>query len=152
MPTYSFKCDKCSLRFEKSLKINENHQIKCQSCGHEVSKLPATGVGLKFSEPTKIPKDIDKAVGKDAEKRWMELEEKKKVKEKIRHDSGSEKLSVDFDGNYQPFSMRVDGQEVSGPEATKYRKEMLNDYLTIKKDPETIKNVPSKEDLSKAGS
>jgi putative FmdB family regulatory protein len=149
MPTYTFKCPSCSLRFEKSLKVNEDHGIPCPSCGVAVNKLPPSSVGMKMAEPTKIPKDIDKAVGKDAEKKWMDYEEKKKVKEKLRKESGSEKLSVDFDRNYQPFAMNVDGQQVSGTEATKYRKEMLNDYLTIKKDPDTIKNVPTKEDLSK---
>lgn len=141
MPTYTFKCSKCSLRFEKSLKLSEDKKVECISCGSETNKMPPTGVGLKMAEPTKIPKDIDKAVGKDAEKRWMEYEEKKKVKDKIREESGSKRLSVDPDGNYQPFSMTVDGQEKTGAEATKYRKEMLDSYLTVKKDPETITNI-----------
>ena len=145
MPTYSFKCPKCSLRFEKTLKTSDNSEIKCVDCGESVNKLPATGVGMKMAAPTKIPKDIDLAVGKDSERKWMEYEDKKKIKDKIREESGSEKLSVNLDGGYEPFAMNVDGKQVSGTEATKYRKEMLNDYIAIKNDPDTVKNVPDKE-------
>lgn len=148
MPNYSFKCSKCELRFEKSLKLEmAESKIKCPSCNSmETSKLPSKGIGFKFAEPKKIPKDIDKLVGQDAEKRWLEYEEKNKLKEKIRKESGTEKLSIDLDGNYQPFSMNVDGKQVTGEEGAKYRKEMLNDYLKIKRDPETVKNIP---DISK---
>lgn len=145
MPNYTFKCDNCSTRFEKSLKLDQSGKgVLCPICGNKTSnKLPPSGVGFKMAESKKIPKDIDLAVGKDAEKRWEEYEEKKKLKEKIRKETGSERLSVDFDGNYQPFSMNVDGKEVSGQDGTKYRKEMLDTYLKVKKDPETEKKIPT---------
>lgn len=149
MPTYSFKCDFCNTRFEKSLKISEKHSINCPACNKSTSKMPSTGVGLNFAESKKIPKDIDLAVGKDAERKWMDYEEKKKVKEKIRKDTGSERLAVDLDGNYRPFTMKVDGEEVSGDEGAKYRKKMLDEYMTIKKDPETQSFVPTTQELSK---
>jgi hypothetical protein len=123
----------------------------CPKCNNLTSnKLPPSGVGFKMAEPKSIPKDIDLAVGRDAEKRWEEYEDKKRIKEKIRKESGSEKLTVDFEGNYQPFSMTVDGKEVKGQEATKYRKEMLETYLKVKNDPKTTANIPSVSDLDKS--
>jgi len=145
MPNYTFKCEKCSTRFERSLKLEQADKgALCPSCGNKTAnKLPPSGVGFKMAESKKIPKDIDLAVGKDAEKKWEEYDEKKRIKDKIRKETGSERLSVDFDGNYQPFSMSVDGKELSGQEGTKYRKEMLDTYLKVKKDPETEKKIPT---------
>ena len=145
MPNYTFKCEKCSTRFERSLKLEQADKgTLCPSCGNKTAnKLPPSGVGFKMAESKKIPKDIDLAVGKDAEKKWEEYDEKKRIKDKIRKETGSERLSVDFDGNYQPFSMSVDGKELSGQEGTKYRKEMLDTYLKVKKDPETEKKIPT---------
>jgi putative FmdB family regulatory protein len=149
MPNYTFKCDNCNTRFEKSLKIEQAEKgIACINCGTiTTNKLPPSGVGFKMAESKKIPKDIDLAVGKDAAKKWEEYEEKKRLKDKIRKESGSERLSVDFDGNYQPFSMQADGKEVSGQEGTKYRKEMLETYLKVKKDPKTEASIPTVKDF-----
>jgi len=150
MPTYSFKCTKCHLKFDRSLKISEDHSLPCPDCGDAVAKLPSKGVGMKMSAPTSIPKEIDLAVGRDAEEKWMAYEEKKSIKDKIRKESGSERLSVDLDGNYQPFSMTADGKEVKGEEATELRGEMFREYMRVKVDPKTEQKIPTKEDLSKS--
>lgn len=40
MPIYEFECDcEANLRFEKELKINENHTIKCPVCGDQMRKI-----------------------------------------------------------------------------------------------------------------
>jgi len=152
MPTYSFKCNKCYLKFDRSLKISESHSLPCPDCGSSVAKLPAKGVGMKMGAVTSIPKDIDLAVGRDADKKWMEYEDKKSVKDKIRKDSGSERLSVDPDGNYVPFSMTSNGKTVSGSEGAELRGEMFREYMRVKVDPKTKKSIPNREDLSKASS
>ena len=140
MPFYEFKCQKCSLRFEKSLSIKDDHsKVVCLSCSGATQKLPPKNVGTSMKEPTHMAKDIDKAVGADSEKRWMEYEDRKNIKEKVRKEFGTQRLSKDPDGNYTPVAVTVDGKAVSEESAVNIRKQMYKEYDTIRKDPETTK-------------
>ena len=140
MPIYDFKCPKCNLKFERSLKIADDHtKIECPSCLATSNKLPPKDVLGVVAESTSIPKDIDRVVGKDAEVRWQEYDEKKKSKEKLRHELGTQRLSKELDGNYGPVEITKDGQKVTEEEGVELRKEMFKDFNEIKKDPETQK-------------
>jgi putative FmdB family regulatory protein len=140
MPNYTFKCSSCGLRFEKSLKLDENHNIRCISCkSSDTNKMPPKGVAHSFKESTKIPKEIDLKVGEDAERRWLEMEERNKKKEQIRKEFGTPRLERDPNGEYRPFSFTKNGETVSQEEGVSLRKEMLNEYSEIKKDSESIK-------------
>lgn len=142
MPTYDFKCEKCGLKFEKSLKMSESNETDCPACKAITSnKLPAKGVLGKVGEPTKIPKDIDLAVGKSAEERWLAYEERSKQKEKIRKESDTNLITRDPDGNYAPLAIQKDGKSVGSKEALKVRREMYDTMDTIKKDTATEKFV-----------
>lgn len=140
MPNYTFRCSACGLRFEKSLKLEEDHKISCISCKNEnTSKMPPKGISHSFKESTKIPKEIDLKVGEDAEKRWMEIEERNKKKEDVRKEFGTQRLERGPDGEYRPFSFTKNGESVSQEEGVSLRKEMLNQYSEIKKDSESVK-------------
>jgi putative FmdB family regulatory protein len=140
MPNYTFRCSSCGLRFEKSLKLDDNHNISCVSCrSDQTSKMPPKGVAHSFKESTKIPKEVDLKVGEDAEKRWLEIEERNKKKETIRKEHGTQRLERGPDGEYRPFSFTKDGETVSQEEGVNLRKEMLNQYSEIKKDSESVK-------------
>jgi len=140
MPTYSFRCNECGLRFEKSLKINDDHSINCISCKtSNTQKLPPKGVGFSMKEPTSIPKEIDLKVGADSEKRWEEIEKRNKTKEEVRQKYGTQRLEKGPDGEYRPFSFTKNGEQVSESEGVNLRKQMLNEYLEVKRDPETKK-------------
>ena len=140
MPTYSFKCNSCGLRFEKSLKISDDHSINCIDCkSSETNKLPPKGVGFNMKESTKVPKDLDLKVGADAEKRWLEIEQREKKKEEAREKYGTKRLEKGPDGEYRPFSFTKNGEQVSEDEGVKLRKEMLDQYLEVKNDPKTEK-------------
>lgn len=142
MPVYEFKCVGCNLRFEKSLKISESVSTSCPNCNVITTiKLPPKGVISKMAEPTSIPKDIDLAVGKSAEERWMSYEERAKQKEKIRKESDTNMITRDPDGNYSPLSIQKEGKSVGSQEALKVRRDMYDTMDTIKKDPKTEKFV-----------
>ena len=138
MPLYEFKCPKCNLKFERSLKITDDHStIECLDCKTLSNKLPPKDVlGIKAAS-TSIPKDIDKLVGYDSDERWVEYDEKKRAKSKLRDDLGTSRLSKDPDGNYGPVEIIKDGKKVSEEESINLRKEMFSDFREIKKDPET---------------
>ena len=142
MPVYEFKCLDCSLKFEKSLKISDSQETDCPNCGTKTSnKLPPKGVLSKVAESTKIPKDIDLAVGKSAEERWLSYEERAKQKEKIRKESDTNLITRDADGNYAPLAIQKDGKSVGSQEALKVRREMYDTMDAIKKDSKTEKFV-----------
>jgi len=142
MPIYEFFCDECNLRFEKIFyKISDEKKLECPNCGKLSNRVPSI-FGHKFSESTKIPKDIDLKVGKDAERRWLEYEDRKKEKEKVREKYGTQRLSRDSEGNYSPVSVTKDDKQVSEKEAVNLRKEMYRDFYKIKNDPDTKKFTP----------
>ncbi len=142
MPIYDFKCSDCGLKFEKSLKIADSQSTNCPTCDNVTDvKLPPKGVMGKVGEVTSIPKDIDLAVGKSAEERWMAYEERNKQKEKVRKESDTNLITRDPDGNYSPLAIQKDGEAVSSKDALKVRREMYDTMDTIKKDSKTEKFV-----------
>lgn len=139
MPIYEFICEKCYLKFEKIYsKISDNKKEKCPNCDSDSEKVISL-VNHRFAESKTIPKDIDKKVGMDAEKRWLEYEEKNKLKNNIRKNAGTEKLSKDPDGNYTPFTMQKGDKVVDEGEGVQLRKEMFKQYSKIIHDPESKK-------------
>ena len=140
MPVYDFKCNDCSLKFEKSLKIAESDETTCPSCKAKTSnKLPPKGVLSRVGESTNIPKDIDLAVGRSAEERWQAYEDKSKQKEKIRKESDTNLVTRDPDGNYSPLAVQKDGKTVNSQDALKVRRELYDTMDTVKKDSATEK-------------
>ena len=94
---------------------------------------------FKMAESKTIPKEIDKKIGADAEKRWLDYEQRKNEKEKLRKEHGSEKLARDPDGNYVPLNITEDGKKVSEEKAINFRKETYKEFTKIIKDPKTEK-------------
>lgn len=115
MPLYLFSCPKCSFRFERLVPVScESHP--CPDCAEPA---PRTVKGQTFSHAFEEPAtptnsgvhsydnpSADMAVGRDAAKKWEEYEGRKKVKEKIRRESGTHALSWASPGQdgYVPMS------------------------------------------------
>jgi putative FmdB family regulatory protein len=138
MPYYDFKCDKCELTFEKSYKMTDTKTPVCPICHSSKTQRILSKVSIIKGEPNPtVPKDVDMAVGSWAEKRWLQYEERKKEKEKVKKEFGTEKLARDTQGNYTPLAVMKDGVIVNEQEAISLRKEMANDFNTIVGDPET---------------
>lgn len=144
MPIYEFKCEKCELKFEKYYsKISDNKKEECPSCGGVGNRVVSL-TNFKMGDSVKVAKEVDLAVGKDAERRWKVIEERNSKKEKLRQEFGTEKLSRDFDGNYTPLTVTKDDKVVTEKEGVKLRKEMYKKFNEVVKDPKT-KVVDSKE-------
>ena len=142
MPVYDFKCSVCNLKFEKSLKIADSLSTECPSCKSITSKkLPAKGVLSKIKESTKIPKEIDLAVGRSAEERWQAYEDKTRQKQEIREKSDTHLVTRDPDGKYSPLAIQKDGKTVGSKDALKVRRDMYDTMDMIKKDKQTEKFV-----------
>ena len=48
MPTYDYKCPKCSIKFEKFHGISESPEILCPDCGSVSAKQIGGGAGIMF--------------------------------------------------------------------------------------------------------
>ena len=48
MPTYLYRCRKCSHDFEEFHGIRDNKPRKCPKCGARADRVPAGGAGLLF--------------------------------------------------------------------------------------------------------
>lgn len=108
MPKYSFECQVCQTRFDRTLKMGEYPLYACPSCREDAPRI-FTGFGFGFVTPgAKAPGNsgvhdqdypsADKAVGRSAEARWSEYRERDKVKKKVRETSGSSAL-LRYDGD-----------------------------------------------------
>jgi len=141
MPIYEYVCDKCRLKFEKiNYRITDKKEV-CPRCYEDATKVPSI-FSHKTNESKHIPKEIDLRVGRESEKRWLDYEDRKKEKEKVRKEHGTQRLSREINGEYTPLSLKKDGKEVSEKEAVSLRKEMLSGYTKIRNDPETKKFIP----------
>lgn len=101
MPAFLFFCSSCVYRFEKIVSSNVD-KYPCPDCGGScVRTLEGQSFAHAFEEPA-VPTNsgvtdydhpsADKAVGRDADKKWEELTERKKFKEKLRANSGTHAL------------------------------------------------------------
>ena len=48
MPTYDYKCSKCSIEFERFQRITDEPIRKCPECNGKVKRLIAGGTGIIF--------------------------------------------------------------------------------------------------------
>lgn len=117
MPVYEYQCDACGLRFDKLRKMSESDAPQaCLECGVAARKLVSV-VNHAFVHPasqtrgmappntgTSDDYNVDKAIGRDAARRWehigQRIERKKQV---IRDNPGSTgyDLSRKHDGTYR---------------------------------------------------
>lgn len=139
MPKYIYYCSKCDLKFEKTYKIEDYKKpTDCPNCGNLAEKVITAPYHI-MSESKKIPKEIDLAIGKDAEKRWLDYEDRKNKKEKVKKQYGTEKLSRDLECNYSPLEIKKGDTLVSEKEGIELRKDSLREFNKIINDPTTEK-------------
>jgi len=101
MPQYTFSC-LCGVQFTRTLKAGNHSMHVCPDCGEEAPRQwDGQGFGFDFT-PGSTPGNsgvtkhdsptADQAVGRSAEARWEEYDEREKVKEKVREVGGTRAL------------------------------------------------------------
>jgi putative FmdB family regulatory protein len=98
MPIYEYQCSECGLRFEKLFRsIQEVPEQPCAECGKPAQKLVSAvsfqfvhKQGLRGALPsntgTSDDWNFDKAIGRDAEKKWSHIEERNSGKDGVIRD------------------------------------------------------------------
>jgi putative FmdB family regulatory protein len=101
MPQYTFDC-RCGLQFTRTLKAENHESCVCPDCGEDAPRqLIGQSFGFGFS-PGSTPGNsgvtkhdsptADQVVGRSAEVRWREYEERETVKDKVREIGGTRAL------------------------------------------------------------
>jgi DNA-directed RNA polymerase subunit RPC12/RpoP len=121
MPLYVYKCAECGHEFEDLIAyIARDDQKSCPKCGKVSKRVEATmfGVSVKADRNATLvsPKEIDKAVGADADKRWNWLETRKNKRWAGRKPQEIE-VPRNKDGSYKPV------EALGDPSTKKLRKE-----------------------------
>lgn len=95
MPIYEFQCGGCGLRFEKLYrKVSADTETPCEGCGAAAKKqisavsftfahIPVGGPRPQNTGVHSIDYNADRVIGRDAERRWAAIEERKSRKEKV---------------------------------------------------------------------
>jgi putative FmdB family regulatory protein len=93
MPTYDYRCETCGVVRELIQSIHKPlpESLPCPKCGCDSFHvfLVAPGVLTVGMDH----KSIDVSIGKDAEARWTQIEERKAQRDKIRRETGKTNLT-----------------------------------------------------------
>lgn len=115
MPTYDFKCSDCGLVFDKFVRDRDTSSFTCLDCGSEASRSEVSPINFVFGNGKvvgntgvdSLDSSIDKAVGRDAEKRWEAVKDRSSRKRSIQRDNGGEGKVPLFKnsntGEYEPM-------------------------------------------------
>jgi putative FmdB family regulatory protein len=89
MPTYEYKCRKCSLVFERFQKMTDEPVKTCPRCGGEVERLISAGGGVIFKGSGFYSTDYRSESYKRKEREESGSPAKKDKKEKSKTESKS---------------------------------------------------------------
>lgn len=90
MPIREFICEDCELNFEKLVLGKDESNISCKGCGSKNIHRKLSKFYAKLSDSNTT---LDNRVGRMSEKRWEQVYEEKKVKEKVRETSSTKSLT-----------------------------------------------------------
>ena len=79
MPIYEYQCKKCSKTFDRLLLISQFDEPQICDCGGKTTKLISL---CSFVNETSENRPLDCIIGKDAEKRWGIVHERKAKRQK----------------------------------------------------------------------
>lgn len=125
MPTYEYYCKHCKIIFE-SLLISRSEVKKykevypCKTCGKKCNRVPSASnfqfKGISEGDPTRVGNSgvhdldypsLDKAIGRSANRKWKEISKRKKVRDKVRQELGTNSIGISQDGTIVPIDKKT---------------------------------------------
>jgi putative FmdB family regulatory protein len=117
LPIYEYQCEECGLKFDRLRKMSESDAPQpCLECGMDARKL-MSAVNHAFVHPTSQTRgmappntgtsddyNFDKAIGRDAAKRWEHIGDRIHRKKQVLKDNPGATgydLSRNHDGSYR---------------------------------------------------
>jgi len=124
MPLYVYRCTACNHEFDELVSYEKRDKFQtCKLCGKESERKVAAPFGIKTTLNARTdtiysPKEIDKVVGADADKKWEGYNEKWRAKYEARQkarwgDRKPEPVNIpkDSDGKFSPIMNLGDKKE-----------------------------------------
>jgi putative FmdB family regulatory protein len=107
MPAYDYQCQRCGAVREHIQSIHQDlpDMLPCLRCGGEAEQVILVAPAISTSGMSNMTQDM--AIGKDAEKRWERIGEKKAQRDKVRRESGKCSLKYE-DGQFKPHDRPLD--------------------------------------------
>ena len=135
MPKYEFECQTCNLLFSRNLAMGEYSVYECPKCNCDAPRV-WDGFAVKFDSGDKPQgttgvhsedyPTADKAVGKSAEKRWVEIGERDKVKNEARKKGGTHALIRHSGKNYIDYEPMTETGRAARRKLAKHTVEKLS--------------------------
>lgn len=139
MPVYEFMCDDCGIQFERLYKSisKADNAAPCPECGEPSRKL-VSAANHTFAHPPSQTRGVlppntgtsddwnyDKAIGRDAAKKWSAIEERRKHKVGVLQDAAKQGVGAGMD-----HLVRTRGEDQGA-----------GDYRVIKEDERKVVNA-----------
>jgi len=124
-----FFCEKCKYLFEKNnvpaftVEGKPNYSTDCPKCSGHADLYYGESAGIK----THPSNSVDMIVGKESEKRWLEYEDRKSKKDKIRKETGQTAVALDLQKKSKLDKINYEYKSVS-KERIQERKELYSVY------------------------
>jgi len=95
---YDYQCQSCGVVHEhiQSVHVKLPDTLKCPACGKDSEHVILVAPGVATSGMQHMTQDV--AIGKDSDKRWKGILDKKSQRDKIRRESGKQGLELTKDG------------------------------------------------------
>jgi putative FmdB family regulatory protein len=98
MPAYDYQCQECATYHEVVCSIsNREDEIECPRCHGVAEQVILSAPGVMTGSMGHQTQDV--AIGRDAEKRWDGIHERKAMRDKVRKESGVDAITATGSGN-----------------------------------------------------
>lgn len=116
MPSYDFKCPACGLIFDAFVRDHTTDAVPCIDCKGPAKRSPVAAVNFVFGEGKEVGNtgvdsldtSLDKAVGRDAQRRWEFVKDRQSQKRRIQRDCAEGNTG---DGGATPLKRNPDTGE-----------------------------------------
>lgn len=162
MPTYTFQCESCNIRFRRLVSTSEIQSQPCPQCTASSSRQMSTP-SAKFSSTETmgdtgvydLDYNPDKNVGRDAQLRWETIKDRESQKRRVRHDVLKSQGLDPYDAQYKVAMKKTEEGEylpMSRSEVGAYRtlRRDFNESSSAHRAQREAKGIPQVEPLPKS--
>lgn len=90
MPTYTYLCNSCNLKFDKSFMKVKNTESECPDCSSISRRVPSL---VNIGKAGTSQESTDILIGKVSEKRWEDINHRKEERNQLRKESNNQAVS-----------------------------------------------------------
>jgi putative FmdB family regulatory protein len=98
MPTYDYQCQECGTYHEIICSISSREdEVECPRCHGVAEQVILSAPGVMTGNMSNQTQDV--AIGRDADRRWNGIHDRKAMRDKARKESGVQTITATGAGN-----------------------------------------------------